>query len=211
MLKKHANKLSWYKISRKQNLSEDFIRKHKDDVNWRQISYYQENLSIPFIEEFINYLNLSGILLNSKLSEEFIKKYSDKLFKFDNDSQYLLFYYQNISPELFEYLNNKYIILPSSLIAYIVKNQNNITKEFIEKYNKNIDWTILCDQYHRLTEPFMREFHEYLDWNKISKAQKLSEKFIEDFQNKVNWKYIFNYQSSLSPEFINKWKHKINK
>ena len=58
MLEKHANKLHWNLISKFQNLSEDFIRKHKYDVDWQKISFYQENLSIPFIEEFINYLDL---------------------------------------------------------------------------------------------------------------------------------------------------------
>lgn len=57
----------------------------------------------------------------------------------------------------------------------------------------------------------MRKFHEYLDWDKIVTSQKLSEQFIEDFQNKVNWEDIFDYQTSLSPEFKEKWKHKINK
>lgn len=213
MIEKHANKVNWEYISRFQNLSEDFIRKHKNDVDWKKISYYQENLSIPFIEEFINYLDLYGILVNSNLSlsEEFIKKYADKFFK-SHDLQRRLFANQNISPELFEYfLKNKYPILISSLIAYIIQNQNNISKEFIEKYNKDIDWKDICDQFHKLKEPFMRKFHEYLDWDLVSKAQKLSEKFIEDFQNKVNWKNIFDYQSSLSPEFKEKWKHKINK
>lgn len=58
MLEKHANKLNWYLVSKFQKLPEDFIRKHKDDVDWQKISFYQENLSIPFIEEFINYLDL---------------------------------------------------------------------------------------------------------------------------------------------------------
>jgi hypothetical protein len=208
MLKKHANKVNWYIISGRQDLSEDFIRKHKDDINWNQLSFYHKNLSIPFIEEFINYLNLHEIIENSKLSEEFIKKYSNKLFGKEN-LQLRLFKYQNISPKLFEYLSNKYSILSSSLIAYIIQNQNNISKEFIEKYNKDIDWTNICSQYHRLTEPFMRKFHEYLDWPLVSKAQKLSEKFIEDFQDKVIWQHIFEWQSSLSPEFKEKWKHKL--
>jgi hypothetical protein len=208
MLKKHANKVNWYIISGRQDLSEDFIRKHKDDINWNQLSFYHKNLSIPFIEEFINYLNLHEIIENSKLSEEFIKKYSNKLFGKEN-LQLRLFKYQNISPKLFEYLSNKYSILSSSLIPYIIKNQNNISKEFIEKYNKDIDWTNICSQYHRLTEPFMRKFHEYLDWPLVSKAQKLSEKFIEDFQDKVIWQHIFEWQSSLSPEFKEKWKHKL--
>ena len=50
-----------------------------------------------------------------------------------------------------------------------------------------------------------------LNWYLVSKFQKLPEKFIEDFQNKVNWQDIFDYQTSLSPEFKEKWKHKINK
>lgn len=58
MLEKYANKLHWNLVSKFQNLSEDFIRKHKNDVDWQKISFYQKNLSIPFLEEFINYLDL---------------------------------------------------------------------------------------------------------------------------------------------------------
>ena len=40
-----------------------------------------------------------------------------------------------------------------------------------------------------------------IDWNNISKHQKLSENFIREFQDKVNWYNISNYQK-LSEKFI---------
>ena len=37
-------------------LSEDFIRKHKYDLNWEQISYFQGHLSEQFVEEMSDYI-----------------------------------------------------------------------------------------------------------------------------------------------------------
>ena len=34
-------KINWYALSYKETLSESFIEKHADKVNWRRISIYQ--------------------------------------------------------------------------------------------------------------------------------------------------------------------------
>jgi len=48
--------LIWIKISKHQNLSEDFIREFEDKVDWRWISMSQD-LSEDFIREFKNKLS----------------------------------------------------------------------------------------------------------------------------------------------------------
>ncbi len=44
--------------------------------------------------------------------------------------------------------------------------------------------------YQKLSENFIREFQDKVDWNYISNYQKLSENFIREFQDKVDWNYI---------------------
>ena len=39
-----------------------------------------------------------------------------------------------------------------------------------------------------------KEFQDKVHWNNISSSQILSEEFIMKFKNKVNWKYIEDYQ-----------------
>ena len=59
----------------------------------------------------------------------------------------------------------------------------------------------------RLSEKFITEFHNKVNWSYISGHQKLSEKFIEKFQDRVEWNYIIQYQN-LSKKFIKKYKNR---
>jgi hypothetical protein len=84
----------------------------------------------------------------------------------------------------------------------------------------NIDYT------EPLTEEFIREFQNKINWNLISITQDLSESFIIEFQNKINFvwliekfgyevfvendKYCIKYDNNFSnfgyleyPEFVN--------
>ena len=44
--------------------------------------------------------------------------------------------------------------------------------------------------YQELSENFIHEFKNKVNWFNISVYQKLSENFILEFDNKVNWHYI---------------------
>lgn len=59
-------KLDWYEISSKIKLSEDFIRKHKDDVDWYAISANQD-LSEEFIMEFKNLIDFEALYFNKNI------------------------------------------------------------------------------------------------------------------------------------------------
>ena len=75
--------------------------------------------------------------------------------------------------------------------------KNNVKKEveeLIKEYNLN------CS---------VEEFGDKIDWEHISKDQKLSEDFIREFQDKVIWSLIFEYQK-LSLEFTKEFKNKLN-
>ena len=65
-------------ISECQKLSENFIRKFQDRVNWMYISTYQK-LSEDFIREFQDNVHWLTISKNQKLSECFIREFQDKV------------------------------------------------------------------------------------------------------------------------------------
>jgi hypothetical protein len=44
-----------------------------------------------------------------------------------------------------------------------------------------------------LSEKFIREFQDKVDWEFISRYQKLSEDFIREFKVKVEWNFISRY------------------
>ena len=63
-IEKHSDKLDWRDISWSQKLSEKFIEKHSNKIDWKEISEYQ-NLSEEFIKE-----------MKSQFNTDLLKKYS---------------------------------------------------------------------------------------------------------------------------------------
>ncbi len=76
----------------------------------------------------------------------------------------------------------------------------------IEKYI--INWNSIS-RYQKLSEEFIEKFQDKVKWKVVLRYQELSEEFIEKFQNKVNWYWISIYQK-LTEKFIEKFQDKIN-
>lgn len=64
-------------------------------------------------------------------------------------------------------------------------------EEIVNKYDGNFRSIFFNET---LSEDFIREFQDKVDWDLISKYQALTEKFIEEFQDKVNWINVALYQ-----------------
>ena len=62
--------------------------------------------------------------------------------------------------------------------------------------------------YQKLSEEFIEKFQDKVHWKNISLYKKLSEEFIEKFQDKVHWYNISEFQK-LSEEFIEKFQDKV--
>ena len=77
-IEKHADKVDWYWISEYQKLSEEIIERHADEVDWDWISEYQK-LSEKFIERYADEIDWKYISMYQKLSEEFIEKHADEV------------------------------------------------------------------------------------------------------------------------------------
>jgi len=74
-----------------------------------------------------------------------------------------------------------------------------------EKVKKEIEQII--KEVHSICS--IDEFKNNVYWENISKYQNLSEEFIREFKDLLNWKNIFTYQQNLSEEFIQEFKNKI--
>ena len=79
-------------------------------------------------------------------------------------------------------------------------------EEFQDK--DEVNWNRISKS-QKLSESFIREFKDKVNWNRISYKQKLSENFIKEFQDKVDWKYISEYQK-FSEDFYKEFKDKIS-
>ena len=83
-----------------------------------------------------------------------------------------------------------------------------LTEEFMTQFADRLDWKILSSC-QVLSESFIRQHIRSICWFNISCYQYLSEQFIIDFQYQVNWDQISASQA-LSEEFIINHINKIN-
>ena len=70
---KSMDEINWYYISKKQNLSESFIREFKNKVNWEDISERQ-NLSKEFLREFKDKIYWKSFFNRDDMQEILIDK-----------------------------------------------------------------------------------------------------------------------------------------
>jgi len=83
-----------------------------------------------------------------------------------------------------------------------------LSEDFMREFRDRIDWNCIS-AYQKLSEFFIKEFQDKLNWDWISIYQKLSEEFMREFQNKGDWYFISKYQI-LSEDFIREFKDKIS-
>ena len=83
-----------------------------------------------------------------------------------------------------------------------------LSEDFIREFKDYVDWRWISE-YQKLSESFIREFKDEVYWGYISMDQKLSEEFIREFKDKAVWYRISEYQK-LSEDFIREFKDKVN-
>lgn len=75
--------------------------------------------------------------------------------------------------------------------------------DIIEKFQDHVDWNMVSEQFHSLTESFISKFQDKIVWSKID-YDKLNYKdfdFFAKFQEKLNWTLI-SQVPKLEPEFL---------
>ncbi len=62
---------------------------------------------------------------------------------------------------------------------------------FVEEFIENISWSYVffCNK-NKLSEDFIREFKDKIDWSLIGYSQDLSEDFIYDFKDRLHLPYL---------------------
>lgn len=91
------------------------------------------------------------------------------------------------------------IILKEDFIKELIEDgtlDDRLIKEFIS-----------C--YHPLSEQFISEFADRLEWIYISSAQKMSEEFMNKYEHKLDFHFLPQYRR-LSNEFIKKYEDRWN-
>lgn len=136
------------------NLPEDFIKEHKENINWDLISK-NSKLSESFIKEFEFYVNWDYIWQYQVLSEEFIERLipNNQLYNTLYITYlYLYCLYNNIS--INSYVNPK-------INWQLISQYQVLSESFIKKYKNDVYWDLIL-QYQTISEKFILEIHDII-------------------------------------------------
>lgn len=88
-----------------------------------------------------------------------------------------------------------------------ISKNGTLSESFIREYWDELNWGLLC-RYQKVSENLVREFKDKIKWSDYSASKRMSEKFIEEHINYVDWYWISKYQI-LSEKFIERWENRI--
>lgn len=69
-----------------------------------------------------------------------------------------------------------------------------LTENFIREYADYLEWDDISWYNQNLSEDFMREFRDKIDWYNASSEQTLGERFIKEMKYYVDWNIIMGFQ-----------------
>jgi len=169
--------LDWYTIS-ELNLSEQFIDKYKDKIDWyRYLAYHK--VTEEFIEKYVsqwpNLFKWSYVIKTQKLTEEFLEKHSSEFDGYDWNNLWVC---QSVS---LEFIQKHMDMVNWKRISEYQK----LPEWFIEKYSDEVDWhaisisqklspEFITRHIDKITEEILRneEFNNYPDSIKLLLKQK---------------------------------------
>jgi len=83
-----------------------------------------------------------------------------------------------------------------------------LSEDFIREFKDKVNWDKIS-QHQTLSEDFIREFQDKVNWDEISRIRNLSEDFIRKFADKMDWGWI-SYHQKLSEDFIREFQGKLD-
>lgn len=89
-----------------------------------------------------------------------------------------------------------------------IEKEGNLSENFMREHKDNINWTKIC-RHQTLSENFILEMEDYIDFHVLLIYQTFSENFIEANEHLLHWDHIARFQP-LSLSFIKKHIAKIN-
>ena len=93
----------------------------------------------------------------------------------------------------------------------LIIEENSTPKSLLNKLNLSIiDWNYISSGIIQISEDFMREFQDKLDWDIISTYQELTIEFVEEFQDKINFNNYAEYNQYISEDIVRKFIDRIN-
>jgi hypothetical protein len=164
------SKYNWHNLGVDQNLSEEFILKFLDKLDWETIS--KQKLSEDFIRRFKDNINWNDVIYNNTFSEEFILEFSKELNLFIISSQHQMT--ENIARTF-----------PTDMNWLSIVESNVFSIEFILEMQKYIHWEAVSSR-AVLSLDFLKTFEHKINFSVYLFYNKPDYKQILTFMNKIN-------------------------
>lgn len=181
--------LDFDKLYKTYPFDENLVISLKDKIDWNILFIYNKNIDRLFFYNNEEFLNWDKISMHKNLPATALEKCPDRL------NWTLVCRYsqmdENILEAFYKYLDFEEISINQTLSPEFISKHINDFKLYMEEIGDN----------QRLTEDFMREYKDIVDWRAISRSQKLSESFLDEMKDYVDWTWV-SYKQKLSSRFI---------
>lgn len=215
-------------ISKWQKLTEEFIERHKDELDWDHISSYQD-LSEQFMREHESYINWNIIHQTRSLSRAFVMEIYNEFFNnisYTNECNYKLtqtfieryydvFKWDWVVISRYVDLNSVFILKYKDKLHLddIAKFQKYLGEEFVETHLKNYISEYIAN--HKVSVNFIRKHVDKikaLHWLDVIKTQQFDETLLREFKDYIVYDISsINTSWDFTREFSDNiiWKSKI--
>lgn len=152
-------------------------------LDWKQFIVDNPDLPIEFLETYKYRIDFNLFIKTTKPTLEFIKKFKDRLNIYDLTSTKNITF--DIICEVAELEN----------VNWKALTRNFMTQKFINKFkDKPIDWNYISRNYKSLSEKFVHQYRNYLNWTLIPYSG-FSVEFLQKHSGYVDWDtYLLNYE-----------------
>jgi hypothetical protein len=191
VLEKYAEKLEghWWRVSKYQRLTEDFIRKFADKLNWDFVSQYQV-LSDDFMREFQESINWNIISQHKTLSEKFMVDFKDRLV------------WHKIAKH--QYLSEDFIFAFHEKLGWKnISEYQSLSSDFIQEVIDIVDLKLIS-QSQQLSEDFIYENLSRIsdfDVPALIENNKMSLTLIESIIKKID-KFLHEYRAKCMRSIV---------
>lgn len=187
-------------------LSEKFIRKYADQLDWTAVRY--EKFREEFIEEFIDYINITALITRRQLSMSFIEQH---IAPHATASEWLLIAsFQTLTTNfIFEHLDT----LPIEGMMY----KQDFTSDFIMQHCKTRQvWSIVSAR-QKMDKDFIQKNFDKLDITVLCQNKRVDQAFVQRLLREKNIKdpnmmvSRHDVQSPLPQKSLRKTQQKLQK
>lgn len=194
----------WYYLWDEQKVSEQFIERHLDKVNWDRICITSD-LSEDFIRRHIDKVDWESICCAQNLSESFLREYWDQVFWYD-----ILMFHDNLTPEfvreIVQFASKNY--KGQEPLIENLSNNTKVDKKIFREYEDQLNWLIIGNENY-LTEEEVFRWSDKVHWTDVIAQQHLSfpslKKYLRSLKKYGKWEFAFKYYTTLPEDFIEQY------